>query len=169
MTVLIILVAPVAGILSDRLGSRWLMAGGMMLVAGSLVIFAQLNTTSGFWDILPGLLIGGVGMALTMSPMTSAALSAVSVDKAGVASGVLNTFRQVGGSLGIAVGGAILASYVSVAPQSPQFPDQFVTGLQHALYTSAGIAFAAAVIAAATIRKRHSAALAPEAVEAVAA
>ena len=168
MTVLIILVAPLAGILSDRLGSRWLMAGGMTLVAGSLVVFAQLDTTSGFWNILPGLLIGGVGMALTMSPMTSATLSAVSVDKAGVASGVLNTFRQVGGSLGIAVGGAILASYVSVSPRSPQFADQFVTGLQHALYTSAGIAFAAALVAATTIRKRSSAA-APETVEAVAA
>ena len=107
-------------------------------------------------------------MALTMSPMTSAALSAVSVDKAGVASGVLNTFRQVGGSLGIAVGGAILASYVSVSPRSPQFADQFVNGLQHALYTSAGIAFAAALVAATTIRKRQLAP-APEAVEAVAA
>ena len=113
MTILIILVAPLAGALSDRLGSRWLMAGGMTLVAGSLVIFAQLDQSSGFWNILPGLLIGGVGMALTMSPMTSATLSAVSVDKAGVASGVLNTFRQVGGSLGIAIGGAILASNTS--------------------------------------------------------
>jgi EmrB/QacA subfamily drug resistance transporter len=169
MTILIILVAPAAGILSDRLGSRWLMAGGMTLVAGSLVIFAQLGTTSGFWNIFPGLIIGGVGMALTMSPMTSAALSAVSVDKAGVASGVLNTFRQVGGSLGIAVGGAILASYVSVAPQSPQFADQFVTGLQHALYTSAGIALAAALVAAVTISKPRTSASAHEAVEAVAA
>jgi len=168
MTILIILVAPLAGILSDRLGSRWLMAGGMTLVAGSLAIFAQLDTTSDFWNILPGLLIGGVGMALTMSPMTSAALSAVSVDKAGVASGVLNTFRQVGGSLGIAILGAILASYVSVAPRSPQFADQFVTGLQHALYTSAGIALAAAVVAASTIRKRSSAPAA-DAVEAIAA
>ena len=168
MTILIILVAPLAGILSDRLGSRWLMAAGMTLVAGSLLVFAQLDTSSGFWDILPGLLIGGVGMALTMSPMTSATLSAVSVDKAGVASGVLNTFRQVGGSLGIAILGAILASYVSVAPRSPQFADQFVTGLHHALYTSAGIAFAAALVAAATIRKR-SPAQAPEGVEAVAA
>ena len=168
MTILIILVAPVAGTLSDRLGSRWLMAGGMVLVAGSLVDFAQLNTSSGFWDILPGLLIGGVGMALTMSPMTSAALSAVAVDKAGVASGVLNTFRQVGGSLGVAIGGAILASYVSVSPRSPAFADQFVSGLQHALYTSAGIALAAALVAATTIRKK-AAAPAAEAAEAIAA
>ena len=167
MTVLIILVAPLSGALSDRLGSRWLMAGGMTLLTGSLLLFAQLDASSTFWDILPALLIGGVGMAMTMSPMTSAALSAVSVDKAGVASGVLNTFRQVGGSLGIAIGGAILASYVSVPPRSPQFADQFVTGLHHALYTSAGIAFAAALIAVVTIRKRTSAPAA-EAVEAVA-
>jgi len=169
MTILIILVAPLAGAMSDRLGSRWLMSGGMTLVAGSLVIFAQLDQSSGFWNILPGLLIGGVGMAMTMSPMTSATLSAVSVDKAGVASGVLNTFRQVGGSLGIAIGGAILASYVSVPPQSPQFADEFVNGLHHSLYTSAGIAFAAALVAAVTIRKQHAPAPAAEAVEAVAA
>ncbi len=168
MTILIILVAPLAGALSDRLGSRWLIAGGMTLVAGSLVLFAQLDTSSTFWDILPALLVGGAGMALTMSPMTSAALSAVSVDKAGVASGVLNTFRQVGGSLGIAILGAILASYVSVAPRSPQFADQFVTGLQHALYTSAAIAFAAALVAAVVIRKR-SPVQASDGVEAVAA
>ncbi|MGZ4395716.1 MAG: MFS transporter [Gaiellaceae bacterium] len=169
MTILIILVAPLAGALSDRLGSRWLMTGGMLLVAGSLVVFAQLDQSSGFWDILPGLLIGGVGMAMTMSPMTSATLSAVSVDKAGVASGVLNTFRQVGGSLGIAIGGAILASYVSVPPQSPQFADEFVNGLHHSLYTSAGIAFAAAFVAAATIRKQHVTAPKAETVRAVAA
>jgi len=166
MTVLIILVAPLAGAMSDRLGSRWLMAAGMTLVAGSLVIFAQLEATSGFWILLPGLLIGGVGMAMTMSPMTSAALSAVSVDKAGVASGVLNTFRQVGGSLGIAVGGAILASYISVPARSPQFSAQFVNGLHHALYTSAAIAFGAAVVAALTIRKRRSPVAAPEAIPA---
>lgn len=166
MTVLIILVAPLAGALSDKLGSRWLMAGGMTLVAGSLVIFAQLEATSGFWILLPGLLIGGVGMAMTMSPMTSAALSAVSVDQAGVASGVLNTFRQVGGSLGIAVGGAILASYISVPARSPQFSAQFVNGLHHALYTSAAIAFGAAAVAALTIRKRRSPVAAPEAVPA---
>ncbi len=169
MTILIILVAPLAGALSDRLGSRLLMTGGMILVAGSLVVFAQLDQSSGFWNILPGLLIGGVGMAMTMSPMTSATLSAVPVDKAGVASGVLNTFRQVGGSLGIAIGGAILASYVSVPPQSPQFADEFVNGLHHSLYTSAGIAFAAALVAAVTIRKQHGTAPTAEAVRAVAA
>ena len=54
------------------------------------------------------MMLGGVGMAMTMTPMTAAAMSSVPVDKAGVGSGVLNTFRQVGGALGVALMGAIL-------------------------------------------------------------
>lgn len=156
MTAMIILVAPVSGRLSDRFGSRWLMAGGMTLVAGSQILFAQLDEQSGFWDLLPGMIIGGAGMASTMSPMTAAALGAVPVDKAGVGSGVLNSLRQVGGALGLAVMGAIFASYVSAPPRSPQFSAQFVDGLHSALLVSAGIAFGAALLAAATVRKhRH--------------
>lgn len=93
MTVLIILVAPVAGKASDRFGSRWLMATGMTLTGVSLLLYAQLDAGSSFWNVLPGLLTGGIGMAMSMSPMTAAALSAVPVDKAGVGSGILNTFR----------------------------------------------------------------------------
>ncbi|MER3408865.1 MAG: MFS transporter, partial [Thermoleophilia bacterium] len=137
MTLLIILVAPVAGRLCDRHGSRWLMAGGMALVGVSLLVFAQLDQRSGFWSILPGLILGGVGMALTMSPTTAAALSAVPVDKAGVGAGALNTARQVGGALGIAVMGAVFASYVHVGPGDPEFPVQFVSGLHRAMLVAA--------------------------------
>jgi cation transporter-like permease len=68
----------------------------------------------------------------------------VPIDKAGVGSGVLNSFRQVGGSLGIALMGAILASYVHPGDRSPQ---DFVDGLHAALATSAAIAFGAALVA----------------------
>src|ERR1041385_663977 len=54
MTVLIIIVAPIAGKFSDRVGSRWLVAVGMVLLSGSLLIFSRLDATSNFWDILPG-------------------------------------------------------------------------------------------------------------------
>ena len=162
MTILIILIAPFAGKLSDKVGSRWLMAGGLTLVAGSLVIFSRLDRPA-FWNIFPGLLIGGIGMALTMTPMTAAAMGSVPVDKAGVGSAVLNSMRQVGGSLGIAIMGAIVASYVHVPPTSPRAAGQFVTGFQHALEVAAVIAFAAALVAIALIRQyRHD----PEAVEA---
>jgi EmrB/QacA subfamily drug resistance transporter len=157
MTVLIILVAPLAGRLSDRIGSRWLIGSGMSLLSLSLVLFAQLDQQSSFWNILPGLLVGGFGMALTMTPTTAAAMGAVPVDKAGVGSAVLNAFRQVGGSLGIAIMGALVSSRISVSPLSPAYPDQFVDGYHMALYVAAGIALAGALLAIATVRKyRHA-------------
>jgi EmrB/QacA subfamily drug resistance transporter len=156
MTVLIILVAPIAGKYSDRVGSRWLMGGGMVLLAISLLIFSRLDATSNFWDILPGLLIGGLGMAVVMTPTTAAAMGSVPVDKAGVGSAVLNSGRQVGGALGIAVMGAIVASYATGIPGTPEAAAGFVTGYQHALQVAALIALAGAVIAVATVRKyRH--------------
>ncbi len=156
MTLLIILIAPQAGRFSDRIGSRWLVGGGMTLVSISLVLFAQLGLDAGFWNILPALIAGGVGMALTMTPATAAAMGSVAVDKAGVGSAVLNTSRQIGGSLGIAVMGAVVASQVHVSRASPQFPDQFVAGYHHALYVAAGIALTGAAVAVATVRKiRH--------------
>jgi EmrB/QacA subfamily drug resistance transporter len=158
MTILIILVAPPAGRLSDRIGSRWLMASGLTLVAVSLVLFSRLGLDSGFWDLVPGLVIGGVGMAITMTPMTAAAMGSVPVAKAGVSSGVLNTFRQVGGSLGIAVMGAILTSQQSGALSSGATPrEAFLDGFQAALLVGAIVAFAGAVTAAILIRKSKDA------------
>jgi EmrB/QacA subfamily drug resistance transporter len=153
MTVLIILIAPLAGRASDRLGSRWLMAGGMSLVGVSLLLFARLEEHTSFYGILPGLVVPGTGMALTMTPMTAAAMSAVPVDKAGVGSGMLNTFRQVGGSFGIALMGAILANRSSSELRSGATQvDAFLSGLHEALYVAAAIAFLAAGVAAAVIR-----------------
>ncbi|HET9115978.1 MAG TPA: MFS transporter [Gaiellaceae bacterium] len=154
MTILIIIVAPLAGKLSDRVGSRWLMGGGMTLVSISLLLYQRVGLHSTFWTLLPAMLLGGIGMAMTMSPMTAAAMSSVPVDKAGVGSGVLNSFRQLGGSLGIALMGAILASYVTAPPRSPQAAQQFVDGLHASLLVAAGITFAAAVVAVVTVRTR---------------
>jgi EmrB/QacA subfamily drug resistance transporter len=155
LTILIILIAPIAGKSSDRIGSRALMTAGMLCLAASLVLFSRLGLDSSFWDILPGLIVGGFGMALVMTPMTAAALGSVPVEKSGVGSGVLNTFRQVGGALGIAVMGAIVASYVDLNGGLPD-PSSFIAGFQAALRVSAGFALLGAVIAFVTIRKhRH--------------
>jgi EmrB/QacA subfamily drug resistance transporter len=112
-TLMIVAVAPVAGRLSDRYGPRWLIAGGMVLVAASLFSFSRIAVDSSYLDLLPGFMLLGIGIAMTMSPMTSAAMNAVPVQKAGVASGVLSMFRMVGGSLGVAVTGAIFQGLVS--------------------------------------------------------
>jgi MFS family permease len=157
MTVLIMFVAPTAGRLSDKIGPRWLMGAGMTLLTGSLLLFATLDAASSWWDILPGLVVGGVGMAITMAPTTAAAMSSVPVDKAGVGSAVINSMRQVGGSLGIALMGALIATVVSVSPFNPAFTDQFVEGYHRALHVGAAITLAGAVIAVLTVKTVHQA------------
>jgi EmrB/QacA subfamily drug resistance transporter len=142
MTILIILIAPRAGALTDRIGSRWLVGGGMTLLAVMLFYYSNLGANESFWALLPGMLIGGVGMGMTMTPVTAAAMSAVAVDKAGVGSAVLNSARQVGGSLGIAVMGAIVAG-----------ASDYLTGFHDALRMGSGLCLAGAVVAVLAIRK----------------
>ena len=149
MTILIILVAPVAGKLSDRHGSRWLMSAGMVLLAAQLVYFSQLGTDATFWNLLPALLVGGLGMSMTMTPTSAAALRAVPVEKSGVGSAVLNAMRQVGGSLGIALMGAIVANEASGRPGV----EGFMAGFERALLVAAAIAFVGALVAFALVRR----------------
>jgi EmrB/QacA subfamily drug resistance transporter len=153
MTILIVIVAPIAGKLSDRVGSRWLMGAGMTLIGISLLLDTRFEASSTFWDILPALLVGGLGMGLAMTPTTAAAMGSVPVDKAGVGSAVLNSMRQVGGSLGIAVLGAVIAAYITAEPPDPRLQEQFLDGFHVALFVAAGIAFAGAIVAVTTVRK----------------
>src|SRR5207248_1625220 len=139
MTALIVLVAPAAGRIADRVGPRPLMGTGMTLLTGSLLLFATLDQRSTFWNMLPGLLLGGLSMAMTMAPTTSAAMAAVPVDKAGVGSAVINSMRQVGGSLGIAIMGTLVASAIRVGPANAGYALQFIAGYHRALYAGAAI------------------------------
>jgi EmrB/QacA subfamily drug resistance transporter len=148
MTILIILIAPIAGKTTDRIGSRWLMTVGMTLIGGQLLYLSTVGVDTSYWDILPALLVGGVGMALTMTPSAAAAIRSVPVDKSGVGSAVLNSFRQVGGSIGIAVMVAIVAHGIGGRPGKQPFVD----GLSTALEVAALIAFAGAVVAAVLVR-----------------
>ena len=148
MTLLIVVIAPLAGRFSDRVGSRWLMASGMTLVGSQLLYFSRLGVHESYAMIVPGMLLGGVGMATVMSPSTAAALSGVPVDKAGVGSAIVNTSRQVGGSIGIALMGAIMAHGLA----GRQTPEAFVHGLSTALTVAAIIAFAGAVVAVTLVR-----------------
>jgi len=127
----------------------------MTLLGISLLFYQRTGLHTGFWTLLPAMILGGFGMAMTMSPMTSVAMGSVPVDKAGVGSGVLNSFRQVGGSLGIALMGAILASYVHPHVTRGQAAQNFVDGLHAALIVSACIAFAAAAVAVVTVKPQR--------------
>jgi len=108
-TLCVMAVGPIAGRLTDRLGPRNLIVGGLVLVAGSLLWQSRLGVHTGYGLLLPGFVGMGIGIALVMSPMSTAAMNAVHVSKAGVASGVLSMSRMVGGTFGVAAMGALVA------------------------------------------------------------
>jgi EmrB/QacA subfamily drug resistance transporter len=157
-TVMVVIFAPIAGKLSDRVGSRWLIAGGMTTVAVCCLLLSTVTLHSSFWHMLPAFILGGLGMSFVMTPMSAAVMGAAPVAKAGVASGVLNTFRQVGVALGIAITGAIVANRAAAAVHggaSP--PEAFVHGLTFGMKVSAAICFGAAIAAAVLVRRyRHA-------------
>ncbi len=153
-TLMIVIFAPIAGKLSDRVGSRWLMAGGMTVVAICCLLLSTVTLQSSFWNLLPAFVLGGLGMSFVMTPMSAAAMGAAPVAKAGVASGVLNTFRQVGVALGIGIMGAIVADRAAAHGGPP--PQAFVYGLTFGMRVSAVICLGAAVAAATLVRRyRH--------------
>jgi MFS family permease len=153
MTLLIILVAPLAGKTSDRIGSRGLMTAGMLLVAVQLLMFSRLSAAASFWNLLPALLIGGIGMSLTMTPSAAAATRSVPVDKSGVGAAVLNSARQVGGTMGVAVMGAIMAAEIG----DVRTPTAFMNGFQTALEVAAAIAVLGAIVAYVLVRPHEGA------------
>jgi EmrB/QacA subfamily drug resistance transporter len=148
MTLLIIVIAPMAGRASDRIGSRLLMTAGMGLLAVQLVYFSQLGQSASYWALLPAMIIGGVGMGLTMTPSVAAATRSVPVEKAGVGSAVLNAFRQVGGSTGIALIGAIMAAEAG----GRRTPEAFMDGFETSLLVAAVIALAGSIVAFVLVR-----------------
>jgi EmrB/QacA subfamily drug resistance transporter len=153
-TLMIVTVAPISGRLADRFGPRWLIACGLLLVAASLFVFSQIAVDSDYLDLLPGFMLLGIGIAMTMSPMTSAAMNAVPVQKAGIASGVLSMFRMVGGSLGVAVTGAIFQASVGANFESAS-PQDFVDALSRAMTVSALVALLGAAVGATAIRSKR--------------
>jgi EmrB/QacA subfamily drug resistance transporter len=163
MTLLVVVVAPLAGRISDRLGSRALMTVGMTLVGTQLLYFSTLGVDESYWALVPGMLLGGIGMPSVMTPASAAALSGVPNDKAGVGSAVLNSSRQVGGSIGIALMGAIIAHELG----GRLTPDAYAHALSVALVVACVICFGGALLALTLIRSHadrgpaEEAALAP--------
>ena len=109
-TLVIMFVAPIAGRLTDRIGPRPLIVAGLGIVAVSLFMQSQIDVTSTYSTLLVPFILMGLGIALTMSPMSTAAMNAVANEKAGLASGLLSMSRMVGGTFGVAVLGAIFQS-----------------------------------------------------------
>jgi EmrB/QacA subfamily drug resistance transporter len=133
--------APVAGRLSARVPVRFLLGGGMTLVGVALLLMHGITPRSDWTTLLPGFVVGGIGIGLVNAPLASTAVSVVEPRRAGMASGINNTFRQVGIATGIAGLGAIYQTKASP-----------VDGLNAILLVAAFVAFAGAVLAVALVR-----------------
>lgn len=113
MALVLMAVAPLAGQLVARLGTKTLVAIGMTIGAAGLWFLAQTTPTSGYWHVLGGLAIVAAGLSLSMVPATDSIMGSLPLGKAGVGSAMNDTTREVGGALGVAILGTVLASRYS--------------------------------------------------------
>src|SRR5256714_520857 len=147
------LVAPLAGLLSDRIGSRPLMAGGLTLQALAVGWIASISEpTLPYSHLVLPFILGGVGMALVFAPAANAVLSAVRPGEAGQASGATNAIREIGGVFGVAVLASVFSGAGSYAS-----PQAFNDGLVAAAWVGAAVLAAGALAALLVPRARPAA------------
>ena len=145
-------VAPIAGLLSDRIGSRPLMVAGLTLQATGIAMLAVVSSpTVPYSELVLPFVLAGTGMALVFAPTANAVLSAVRPVEAGQASGATNAIREVGGTLGVAVLASVFAANGSYAS-----PQAFTDGMTSAIWVGAAVLAAGALIALLVPGKRRA-------------
>jgi EmrB/QacA subfamily drug resistance transporter len=159
LTLLVLLVAPIAGRLSERVPVRVLLGAGLGLVAAGLALMTDVAPGSGWTALLAGFILAGAGSGLTNPALASAAIGTVDEERAGIGSGVNNTARQVGLAVGIAVLGAVFQSRVQGAlaghvADAAARRAAFVSGFDRILWIAAAVSFAGAVLAVVLVRQR---------------
>jgi EmrB/QacA subfamily drug resistance transporter len=138
----IAVIAPFSGALADRIGSRWLAAGGLTVACIGLVLISQLNAQSSVLDIIWRMLFVGIGQAFFQSPNNSALMGSAPRERQGVASGFLATGRVIGQSVSVALAGAIFTSMggavagVILVQGAKHLPSEQIAGLQDSFTTA---------------------------------
>ena len=156
-TAMPMLVSPIAGILSDRIGPRPLMVAGLALQSVAIFWLSQVSApTTPYGELIAPLAMAGLGMALVFAPSANAVLSSVRPSEAGQASGATNAIREVGGVMGVAVLAGIFAANGGYTD-----PQAFTDGVTAALPIAAAVLLAGALAALLTPGRQRSAAPAP--------
>jgi hypothetical protein len=185
-------VSPIAGRVSARLPVRFLLSAGLALVGLALLLMSDVKLGSSWTTLLAGFIVAGIGIGLVNPPLAATAVSVVEPRRAGMASGINNTFRQIGIATGIAALGAIFQSRIAshlvsagfssakaheLAPQiatSGQFQSRnpatsaishasFISGLDDIFFVAAFLLFAGAILALLLVRRQDFVASAPQA------
>jgi MFS family permease len=154
----VVVISNVAQAVVGRIGVRASLTAGLLASAASVALLTRLPVDGHyFWDLFPAFVLGGAGMGFSFVPVTIASLAGVERADAGVASGLVNTSRQIGGAIGVAATSAIAAtstsnylhSHAGLAPSSGAALDH---GFQTALYVLVGLLVAGALVAASFVR-----------------
>ncbi len=166
MPLTIMIVAPISGRISDRIGARGVATTGLLFLMAGLFLFSRLEPSMPLWDVLWRFVVFGGGLAMFMAPNNNAVMSSVPPKRRGTASGLLGTFRFTGQSVGVALAGTVFAAVAGISlsgfggahlAASPAkvkaFQDSFIHGLRAAAY--AGIPFAAVGVVLSLLRGRH--------------
>jgi len=158
----IIVSAGVASQLVTRVGFKPTLIAGLLLTAGGLIWFSQVSPDGKYVaDVLPASLLAAAGLGFAFVPMMIAAVSGVTAQDAGLASGLINTSQQIGGALGLAILATIANSrtedVMATAGGDPQaLPTALTEGFQNAFIVGAGFAIVGALLAMVLISNKDS-------------
>jgi predicted MFS family arabinose efflux permease len=156
VTVILLLLSSRAGALSQRIGPRLPMSLGPAIVAVGLLMMRRIGAGAGYLpDVLPAVVVFGLGLALTVAPLTTTVLAAADARHAGVASGVNNAVARVSSLVAVAV----LPALAGLSGDDYRHPAAFSAGFHSAVTMCAGLCLAAGLIALVGIR--NEAAVAP--------
>jgi EmrB/QacA subfamily drug resistance transporter len=151
--------APVAGKLAERFPIRLFLGAGLGLVGLGLVLMSGIEPSDDWTTLLPGFILGGIGIGFINPPLATTAIGVVEPQRSGAASGINSTFRQVGTAVGIAGLGALLQAKLShnLDPRSfasPAGRSAYIDAFNDLLRVGAAVAFVGAAFALALIRRR---------------
>jgi len=154
----VVVVSNVAQVVVGRIGVRATLTIGLVMSAVSVAWLTRLPVDGHyFWDIFPGFVLGGAGMGLSFVPVTIASLAGVQRADAGVASGLINTSRQIGGAIGIAAVSAIAATSASHSTAPAGSAEALNHGFQTGLQVLTGLLVVGAVVALTLVRPKAAA------------
>ncbi|HVL30622.1 MAG TPA: MFS transporter [Solirubrobacteraceae bacterium] len=162
LALVIIVSAGIASQLVTKLGFKPVLVSGLVLVTIALLWFARLPVDGSYVaDLLGPMVVAAFGLGFAFVPVMIAAVSRISADDSGLASGLINTSQQVGGALGLAVLGTIASSHTTGAVTAAQgdpaaVPTALTEGFQLAFLAGAGFAVLAIVATLALVRDRDS-------------
>jgi EmrB/QacA subfamily drug resistance transporter len=159
VSLLSFLAAPIAGKLVERFPVRAFLSSGLALVGLGLVLMSGINPSDDWTTLLPGFILGGIGIGFINPPLATAAIGVVEPRRSGAASGINSTFRQVGTAVGIAGLGAILQSKLAHNLGPADFAtaagrSAYIDAFNELLIVGAVVAFTGAVLALVLVRRR---------------